>query len=257
VLARFEDGRPAIVENRLGKGRAYYLAWCPLTREACLDADWRRFFTEWHAALGGKTGLDVWRFRLPLLASADESDPEGVCLTGNYGLWDRYEFIEGKRFNRDTGGEYVLEAGGRRVVRPFRDGRLTDRLQLRTRDVYGGAVHPLDWARRFSAANWAEALDDPGPALVTFDFRQEYPMGRVRMFYSGVLPGAAVSVSRDGATWTDTAAVAPSRTGEKEVAMQDVPLAPARTGRYLRLALPAREAKDGLLLIEVEVWAKE
>ena len=254
VLARFDDGRPALVENRLGRGRALYFAWSPLSSATRKHAAWRRFFTKWYASLGGRTGHDIWRFKIPPLVEDEEKDPKGVCLTGNYGFWDRYKFIVGRRFNRDVGGEYALESRGRRDVYPFKTGRLTNRPRLREMDVYG-KVHPLIWRSEFSPVRWVEELRGPGAARITFDFKKARPLLRVRLYYAGAFPGAKLSTSRDGASWSPCSASArAAKTGEKEVAFQDVTLAKPTPARYLRLEL---SPKGRLLLPEVEVWGEE
>jgi hypothetical protein len=257
MLATFEDGRPALVENRLGRGRAFYFAWCPMVSEAWQDEGWRKFMTGFHASLGGKLGHDVWRLKIPALVEEDDTDPEGVCLTGNYGYWDRHQFIEGYRFNRNTQGEYSLRLNGEALKVSFREGRLTNRLRLKEIDV-PGSVHTLVWHRNFNRSRWVEEIVGGAAVEITFDFKRPYPLGRLRIYYSGEFPGAEMGVSDDGETWRALRGSAQAaKTGAKEVALQDVDIRSNRPARFLRLTLPARSSQESTFMIpEVEVWAE-
>ncbi|HRU06475.1 MAG TPA: hypothetical protein P5137_11965, partial [Candidatus Brocadiia bacterium] len=143
ALAVYEDGRPALVENRLGKGRAFYFTWCPFNSKLLSDGDWQRFLIGLHTSVGGSVGHDIWRFKIPEIATCRDTPPEGLCLTGNYAFWDRYQFVEGRRYNAPPDGEYTIESQGKRARRGFVDGPLTNRLMVKTKHKYGG-MHPIE-----------------------------------------------------------------------------------------------------------------
>ncbi|PIU64565.1 MAG: hypothetical protein COS85_11995 [Armatimonadetes bacterium CG07_land_8_20_14_0_80_59_28] len=256
ALATFEDGQPAIVEKSVGKGKTLYFAWSPLTLETASDANWRKFLTRLYVDLGGKTGHEIWNFQIPQLAKEKVSDPQGVCLTNNYAIWDRYEFVEGFRYNKDTGGEYTIESAGNTTRHSFAEGPLTNRLALRKKHVPGSAG-PLVWNRDFNRVDWVDEIFGNDPVTVTFDFRKPFPLSNFKLFYAGEFPGATLETSADGKQWTKmSASLKPHETGEKEVASQDVAVATI-PARYLRLTIPPRksDARE-LLLAEVEVWGK-
>lgn len=66
----------------------WYFAWCPYNKLTRKNEAWKTFFTRFQKKLGGKTGEDIWRFKIPALVKRDETEPTGVCLTGNFGEWD-------------------------------------------------------------------------------------------------------------------------------------------------------------------------
>lgn len=66
VLARFDDGTPAITIAEYGKGRAIYFAANPFVPECLLEGgEWDAFFRAIQKFVGAKTDLPIWRFKLP------------------------------------------------------------------------------------------------------------------------------------------------------------------------------------------------
>jgi len=256
VLAAFDDGGPALVRNRLGKGATYYFAWCPFNARTRKNADRKKFITNFHRKLGGSAGHDIWRFKIPALVQPADRQPEGVCLTGNYGEWDYYRFIEGRRYNADTGGKYTIEAYGQQLAYPLSDGPLTNRLLLQTRDVYG-STHPIVWHEQFVRGEWAEEFTGRDPVRVTFDFKKTCAPTRVKIFVSGEFAGMTAETTPDGKTWRAAGRIRGVATGKKEVLSRQLHLTPVAAARYVRLSLHERtSAKSALVIPEIEVWGK-
>lgn len=253
TLATFDNGTPAIVENRIGKGRAIYFAWTPFNSGTLKCEGWVKFLIGQYRLFGGKTGHDIWRFTIPKVSEDGTKKPDGVCLTGNYAFWDYYKFIEGKQFNRETGGEYTIVTDGRELHRPFTVGQLTNRLLLATKYT-PGSIHPALWHKNFNKGDWAEEFKDTAPATITFDFKQAYEFSRLTVFFYGELPVSTIEVSIDGRTWNSAGNTSDTRsTGEKEVAMIKMDIPSPGKNRYLRISIPERGKE--LSLVEIEVWA--
>ena len=66
VLAGFEDGREALLENDYGKGKVLYFTANPFGPDVLLiDSKLEELFAGFQKDAGAKTGLPIWRFLLP------------------------------------------------------------------------------------------------------------------------------------------------------------------------------------------------
>ncbi len=66
VLAKFEDGSPALTVANYGKGKAIYFAANPFVPASlCEGAGWESLFRALQTHLGAKTDRPIWRFKLP------------------------------------------------------------------------------------------------------------------------------------------------------------------------------------------------
>lgn len=67
VLAKYNDGKPAIIERAVGKGKVIFSAVLPFgTSEAALaPVGWKQFMADRAQAVGEKMNLPIWDFVLP------------------------------------------------------------------------------------------------------------------------------------------------------------------------------------------------
>ncbi len=257
VLARYDDGSPAVTRRKLGTGSAILLGNNPFELAAVADAAWRDFFTAWAKALGMPTGLNIWRFRFPDEVIWREPAPRGLCLTNNHVLWR--EEKPSYPLNLDTGGGYrcapapdaAPDAPATDGLIPFATGHLTDRrVSIFARKV-----------ARFRAANyalpasrWLVEWTVTDPVTVTFDLKQPRPLREFHLWFRETLPAVAVEASADGAAWSAVGAAEPKQAGE-DVLDVAIPLNAGTPCRYLRATFAARQPGQKMSLIEAEVWA--
>ena len=260
VRARFDNGLPAIVEHRVGKGRAIYFAANPFTAPSIGSSDWATVLRDLHCELGGSVGHDIWRFQLParLVDYTDPDAPGKACLTGNYAFWYRARLVEGgDRYNIAPAGRYTIETAGQSQTFAFTDGTLTNRLLL-LREPKRAVTAVPSWKKlEFDPNEWVSTLSDPAPARVTFTFDRAHRITYVRLFFTGELPGLTVAASADGKTWSQVARVTTSvTTRDKEVRRVSVAITPT-TARHLRLSVPKRShPTPPLRLVEVDIWGQ-
>ena len=258
TLARYEDGSTAISSHRLGKGRAVLFGSNPLALAAVRDTAWRGFFTEWVAQTGAPTGLDIWRFQLPMSLVWKEPPPPGVCLTNNHLVWQ--EERPRPLYNRNVGGGYRyslapdampdVEAADRDI--PFARGRLTDR---RTSCVARKA-EPRGYAKyELPADRWMVSWARNEPVEILFDLRQTRKPVELRLWFCESLPALAVEGSLHGKEWKRLGE-GPAQEAGADVYDAHVSL-PGTPCRYVRLHFAARQAGHRLSLVETEVWGGE
>ncbi|HPP12317.1 MAG TPA: beta-galactosidase trimerization domain-containing protein, partial [bacterium] len=66
VLARFDNGEPAIVQRHLGRGTVIYFAANPFTPEAIGETGWIQLFQEIQRRHGGPVNQAIWNFLIPV-----------------------------------------------------------------------------------------------------------------------------------------------------------------------------------------------
>ena len=90
--------------------------------------------------------------------------------------------------------------------------------------------------------------------MISNDLGAVFEVSRVRLFYTGSLPGLTVAVSSDGRAYAVVASEGAAETGSHDVADIDLRFDPVST-RYVRVSV-GRCPEPGLLtLAELEVWA--
>ncbi len=186
-----------------------------------------------------KTDRDIWRFKFPEFKTVYQPDPTGRCLTGNYIKWHQERPLD--ILNVSTGGSYTYGLAPDAVADRSRDA-LTDRKLAPT--VKKADLRPEDFV-----ASWKTEQ----PTEVTFDFREAYPMSRVRLWYSDQLPALTVEGSTDGKEWVRLAEH-PKQAPTKDVL--DVKLKVQGSFRYVRLSFGPRDVGQMMTLVECEVWAE-
>jgi len=250
IVARFDDGTPAILKHRLGKGVCYAFASSPCTRKALGNRAWRDAFVGFQRELGLRAGRRIWRFHFPTGLTQPPPREQGRCLTNNHITWRSFTPITDA--NVSTSGCYtysvrpdsIRDQGGV-VDIPFAEGDLTDRREAPTAgDVISKKSKIQDWVVRYKKPDAFDIIIDLGGA---------FAVNRVRLFYSGPLPGLRVTVSPDARTYTPVKSVGVAEAAPRDVA--DVRLDfDAVSTRYVKVSFPERSAPGLLVLAELEVW---
>ncbi|MBR6372648.1 MAG: beta-galactosidase [Victivallales bacterium] len=179
VKATYSDGAPAVIENKVGKGKVITLGFCPCSVKLAGNRQWRDFFREFAATCGAVTGQPIWRFRLPENIIRQSPEPNGTCLTGNAGYWRKFVFHELPGGN--VNGGYLLspapDAGDESGLIPFAKGRLTDR-----RRAVKGASVALEKSR---LRDWADTWNKAKQVDIAVKFDKAVRLGAIKLFLRG------------------------------------------------------------------------
>jgi len=280
VLARFEDGKPAIITQSVGKGRTFYFAFNPFgsVYHGSDRAKWPSLFKSLNEGLGIAPDCPIWRFELPAEKFADlmSKRPSGMCLSNNYMYWDMEQPVEVKNVN--TGGSYTYslspdcmndvgmgdtgddEPGDDMLsfisdAIPFSKGDLTDRHRSYRNVFPRRANSSYSNYDGIQVGNWAAAWKDPSPFDITFDLKKSFPVHRLRLFFSGQLPEIILFYENESGKWIRCASKDSLDAGE-DVLVVDLEPAATRTCRRLKLRFGARTPSRTLILTEVEIWSE-
>jgi hypothetical protein len=251
VLAKFDNGEPAIVSHDYGKGRTIYFAVNPFRIQALGDDNWKTFFKGLQSDLKLAVNHDIWRFRFPESLIKPLDRPAGKCLTNNHIFWEGGQPLGFT--NVETKGTYsysftpdaIGDEGGQTDV-SFERGDLTDRRKASTAgNVDLGGSKLEEWVVRYGKTD---------PTAITFDFEKAYPVEKVVLFYTGQLPDVTVEISTDGRTWQPFAS-ADGKPATEDV--YDLTLSGDPTSaRCVRVNFGSRTEQKEFTLAELEVWAK-
>lgn len=246
VLAKFENGKPAVIRYRIGKGSVIYFAFSPFTEKVIADQGWKSAFKGMASDLGLKTGRDIWRFKFPAYKSVDQPDPTGVCLTGNFVKWHQERPLD--ICNVATDGKYSYSSAPDGIADrddlTFGAGKLTDR--KRAPSVPKSKLKPEDFI-----VTWKSGT----PVAVTFDFGIAYPANKLHLYYSDQLPALTVEGSNDEKQWTPLSN-SPKQPATKDVLDLLLTWDGGQPYRFVRLSLGERDPGQAMTLVECEVWAE-
>jgi Beta-galactosidase trimerisation domain len=258
VIAKFIDGSPAIIMNRLGNGKAYYFATQPFNRMAIRDKKWRQFSKSFHVKIGGEIGYNIWRFKLPdklfPAIPPNSSFVKGnLCLTGNFAFWDKSILTEGKRFNVNASGNYTIEKGGQKKEFSFENGPLTNRLQSLTTPKKNSYM----FVKKFDKDKWSENFEGGKKVSICFDFKKTYVLNVLRVYFNAKLPPLIIKTSTDRKAWSIVARTSGAKTVDtRDVTFKDIKLKNNKKARYLEIEM-GNNFKGTSVFVEVEVWGTE
>jgi hypothetical protein len=257
VAARYDNGKPAVVKNSLGKGTVYYFAANPCTEDIVYSAPWISFFEDFCATLGLKTGQDIWRFRFDIPKFEMPKEAEGNCLTNNYFQWVMNEPVKegnvalanGKY--RYEGAKPDLYPEGDEV--PFRTGKLTDRNRAVSQicAAEGNYASPTEADAPRFVVGWKTA----NACTVVFDLGEARDVSTVRAFASGEVPQMVVRCGLTEQEMAEAGTVAAPAKGDGIEVRKLEAKFPSRRARYISLAFDARKEKP-FILAEVDIWGK-
>jgi Beta-galactosidase trimerisation domain/Carbohydrate family 9 binding domain-like len=243
VIGTYNNGNAAVVENRIGKGKALYFGFVPFKRTAAVNNKWKKFFKEMHVAAGGKVNHNIWRFKLPEPKTKPAVHPKGKCLTGNYAYWFRHQLFDGVIFNLKTNGTCSINRGGKVKTSNFGKSKLTDR-----RSIFSRANE----FSKGSADKFVETFKLPGHKSITIDLKKKYSLGSLILYFAGNMPEIKISVSNDKQLWNIVGCIPAAETVPLEVKEAKFNFSDANN-RYIKLDFTMKADKK-LIMAEYELW---
>lgn len=247
TIATFPDGSPAVVEHRYGKGKTIYFAFRPFSlTHLSPQLPWLADFKQRHEKLGGTTGHDIWRFQFPKMQISRSNAPLGKCLTNNYAFWNRFRLNDGILYNLDTQGSIAITRNQKTIVSPFTTSKLTDRRScfIRTEEY-----------KKNGYANWVEDFSGEKMTDITLDFKQEYPIDRLVLFWHGNLPDEMkIATATVSGQWKPVNfAMQQKHSGKQEIVCTSISI--GKTTRYLQISF-SKKANTKFIIAELEAWSQ-
>ena len=264
TVAAHEDGSPAVTLHPYGRGKVIYFAadpfivpggWSAKRSLVAPGAPIMALIEAIQKDAGCRMGRDVWRFKLPPFAGDMYQKEPGACLTNNY-VYDRNEPLWQPN-NVNTGGAYSYSrlpdagADAPQALTPvsFAEGHLTNRCA-----AYESRAKGMPWnvgEIEQATQKWTVRWTDATPFSITFDLNRAYPLRKVRLFYSSILPALKASGSDDGTAWAELSSGPQQAAGED---VKDVALPLDGKYRYVKLSFAAWPPGERSELCEVEIW---
>lgn len=254
VLAVFDDNKPALISRKFGKGKTYYFATNPFTYQSLKSTEWFSFFRDFQKTLDLRLDNDIWRFKFPDDLIKPLPQPAGKCLTNNYIAWRQFNALKDSCVNTDGSYWYSVapdEVGEQSQSEKisFSEGDLTDRHKAPAAgNVDAGQSNLNDWIVKYSKAR-VEPFD------ITFDFKQQFDISKLVIYYSGQLPGVVVAASNDGENWQSCDKVIDKTAFTEDVFDVEID-GISSNARYVKISFASRDTGNSLTLAEIEVWAK-
>jgi|GEM_PF-2364519 len=257
VVATFDNGAPAIIKQRLGKGSTLYFAWSPLNRIGMKHDGWQNLIKQTYADAGGQFNHDIWRFMFPSLG-VDMRRPQtaGRCLTGNYAFFYQHRMVEGRRQNVDGAGHYTILAGGELNRHRLGEGKLTDRLRMMREPHLAIGSRGYHAYLQFKPTDYVETFETGvGDVQIICEFEQPQAVERIVMFYTGNLAQMTVEAESANGQWRELSRAGADPTGFREVAAVRMKIDQPTQTRRLRLTCKRSESEQSpLSLVEMEIW---
>ncbi len=253
VAGKYNNGRPAVIENRFGKGKVITFG-ADLGRLANTDsADYQALIVKLAADQGVKLHQDIWRFRFPLSLIEPAAPISGKCLTGNFVRWERFKpqtganaAIKDATYRYSVAPDAPAESAAGPDYEPGR-GHLTNRIQAIAKGNVDCGKSKLD--------EWVVGWTKPEAFDITFDFKRPVPVDRVEIIYQGGMRDLTVALADDGENWTETGFTATAEDNRRpdDIRRKELKLKAGSRGRYVRIGFAPGAGK--LTLSEVEIWA--
>jgi hypothetical protein len=234
VLAKYADGKAALVEKKFGKGKIIISGFNLFNFENNkLDG----LIAKLHKENGGSTGHKIWNFKFPEPKIPEFRPKEGKCLTGNYGYWDRHKFFAGAFQNAALKWTCTVVKNGK----PAASAKLFDRLNYfkMQKDFQKGSVNK--WIENFPAGRNSIVLKTGKTADIS----------EVVLYYAGECSNFTVETSADGKMWKKVSAPSALKATKNEVKYLSV----ACPGKYKQILLNFTvPAGKKFAAVEAEVW---
>ncbi|MBQ9338163.1 MAG: beta-galactosidase trimerization domain-containing protein [Lentisphaeria bacterium] len=245
VLAAYSDGAPAITLHRFGRGKVITFAANPFTSTIYDSAPWQNFFRDLQQDLGCAVGRDIWRFRFPRAKTAPPPQvPQDLtCLTGNSWYYEGDMPVEGPNANV----KFTVSYDNAPDLIP--DSPKKNKLFNRKSAMNAKPAMNL----KQDIIPWVVAWNKGNDSAVTFAFRNEVSVQKVRIWASGEIPEFEFGTLDSGNyRKLGSAPVPESEIGDVREIVIDIPPAAGKN-----FVLKTGKRKDGVLyLAEVELWGK-
>jgi hypothetical protein len=234
VLAKYADGKAALVEKKFGKGKIIISGFNLFNFENNkLDG----LIAKLHKENGGSTGHKIWNFKFPEPDIPEFQPKAGKCLTGNYGYWDRHKFFAGAFQNAALKWTCTVVKNGKSAA----SAKLFDRLNYfkMQKDFQKGSVNK--WIENFPAGRNSIVLKTGKTADIS----------EVVLYYAGECSNFTVETSADGKMWKKVSAPSALKATKNEVKYLSV----ACPGKYKQIRLNFTvPAGKKFAAVEAEVW---
>jgi hypothetical protein len=258
ILAKFDDGTPAICLNSFGEGQVVYSAFnfFPAFGQSGNKKDfvdytivnhsgWKQFFRLFHHKLGIQIDRKIWRFRLLLPRESISPHSGKFCLTNNYA-----DFRNEKAFfenNKLVEGFYSykkepdLIPDKNLALLPFDIGKLTDKIKaIESRS----RTNPSDYM-----VKWADARN----AEIRFIFSSSIRFSGLRITFSGRCPSIVIYAKDENSEFQILNEISANNVGSNISEMWIATDSPQHTSdikvHFNNDPLPAK-----LTISEIEIW---
>ena len=250
VLARFDDGTPAITSRAHGKGKIIHFSVNPFERNIRQYAETVDFMRDFFSGYGVAVRRDIWRFRFPDSVKVQPVVPPGKCLTGNHILWSR--FTPSFQCNQAASGSYSWsrtpdltgDSGSGKIA--FSSGKLTNRRSALNAGNVEFNIGRLE--------DYVVSFRTDAPMTLAIDLGAVYDTDRLELFFMHSLPAIEMRCSADGKEWR-TQRFEPVVSDNYDVYREIFPV-PGQT-RFINISFTASKMKTPDLVIgEMEIWSR-
>ena len=245
VIARYPDGKAAMIRTPYGKGEIFCSGVCFAERDLVTTPEWQKWFRDFAAELGLELDREIWRFRFPLELIEQPDAVSGRCLTGNYHYFNNFRALAGASDKPAPEASYrcvpAPDAPAEAAAVPLRKGKLTDR----RRAYRAGNIDGRSETLKDRVAGWSTR----GPIRIEFDLVKSAPVSRVELFYMGTMRDIRLSISRSGTEWRE-AGNYPARPGETVILgirRKILHVAAPEDARFIRLEFAANPGAHPIL----------
>jgi len=255
TLAFFDDGSPAIVSHKLGKGKAIFFGFIP-NLKMLEDPEWHKFFKAWVSSFEAPVDLDIWRFQFPDSVIWKEEPKPGLCLTNNHTVWQEETPLFPQNVN--VNGTYAYSVAPDAMPDEktnngdisFETGHLTDRRKsIKAKKIKASYNSPY----KLPVERWMAGWSKTDPVAVTFDLQKVWKPIALKLWFTETMPGFTVEGSADGKAWRRLGDHVGLNAG-KDVYDLKVPLSVKTNCQYVRVNFAERKKGKQLALVEAEIW---
>lgn len=250
VLAVFEDGRTAVIENPYGRGRVITFASNPFSFSLLTDRNAWQMFRSLQKQAGCQLDQPIWRFRFPLSGEKPALWPENQkCVTGNACAWIMESIVDGPNETIPFTASYSLAPD-----------LIPDKLKncgaLFNRRKALDA--PIPSSRRASLetyiTGWAAGWKNRSAFSIRIDFASEIEDGTVKLWCHGDIPEITLYSISGGSRVREGSVQLPA--GAEEVDVREFAIPFRGRAKSFELTFGPR-ANGDFYLGEMEFWRRK
>ena len=246
VIAKFENGAPAIIVNPYGKGKVITFASNPFSFSLLTDRNAWQLFRTLQKNAGCKLDQPIWRFRFSRPSKKLVSPWPGnmKCVTGNACAWELESIIDGPN-------ELVPFTASYSVAPDLIPDQTKNCRALFNRrkalDQPAIVRNPTLPALK----NWAAAWKKTDAFSIQINFRKAVGSGQIKLWCHGDIPSIEL-YSKVGDKWIkEGIAMLPANTEEVDVREITIPFKQKAKNFELRFG---KRSKGEFFIGELELW---
>ncbi len=261
ILATYPNGQPAMIEHSVGEGKVIFCGFEAATDFSVDSVEWVKYWRNFLAERDIPLDDPIWRFTFPREEPSEKIWHNYLAATGNgYQMirnqqesWMNLPNADGS-YRYDVAPQMIPDAVGEDGTVPFSTGKLTNRGNWKQLAVDGSGYFTDPNAK--AEENWVVRFgqEETSANAITIDLGKSFDLAGMRFYFNGNFPGATVSTSNDGKSFTEQGSLA-SGTGDTYTVLERT-LDLSGTGRFVRIAWPERNGGT-LTLIETDIWVKK